>query len=382
MRNNGRYTAAEEAIAMGGGDLFKLTDRHARHKDVDFPGHLHATLYDVHRVEPAVRSLLGSRGVSVHLECRVVDVHKSGPRLIKSVIDEHTNEFSADVFVDATGTSGPMGNCSRFGNGCAMCVQRCPTYGPRVSIAAKAGVHESQATKTPGVFGAMSGSCKIAKESLARSVVGALNRTGMFVAPLPASLISSAKLSIKACQQYALSEYAEHLVLLDTGHAKLMTPFLPLDSLRSISGFQRARYADPYSGGRGNSVRFLALAPRDQFLQVEGMDNLLCAGEKAGTLIGHTEAIVTGTLAGHNAVRKALAMPLVGLSRSTAIGEFIAYTNEKMKSAEGLQQSYTFAGSVFFEHMKSKSLYTPDSLAAKTRVKQAGLDDIFSTRLT
>ncbi len=33
-----------------------------------------------------------------------------------------------------------MGNCLKYGNGCAMCILRCPTFGPRVSISQKAGV--------------------------------------------------------------------------------------------------------------------------------------------------------------------------------------------------------------------------------------------------
>ncbi len=32
MRNNGRYTASEELIAMGGGDLINITDKVSRHK--------------------------------------------------------------------------------------------------------------------------------------------------------------------------------------------------------------------------------------------------------------------------------------------------------------------------------------------------------------
>ena len=35
MRNNGRYTASEELIALGGGDLIKLTDKCARHANID-----------------------------------------------------------------------------------------------------------------------------------------------------------------------------------------------------------------------------------------------------------------------------------------------------------------------------------------------------------
>ncbi|MFO7459442.1 MAG: FAD-dependent oxidoreductase, partial [Desulfatiglandales bacterium] len=45
MRNNGRYTATEELTALGGGDLFDLTDENSLHRDVEFPGHHHASLY-------------------------------------------------------------------------------------------------------------------------------------------------------------------------------------------------------------------------------------------------------------------------------------------------------------------------------------------------
>ena len=36
MRNNGRYTASEELIALGAGDLINLTDLYCTHKDIDF----------------------------------------------------------------------------------------------------------------------------------------------------------------------------------------------------------------------------------------------------------------------------------------------------------------------------------------------------------
>ncbi|MBE6067948.1 MAG: FAD-dependent oxidoreductase [Clostridium lundense] len=42
MRNNGRYTAAEELINLGAGDLINITDRNATHKNITFPGHGHA----------------------------------------------------------------------------------------------------------------------------------------------------------------------------------------------------------------------------------------------------------------------------------------------------------------------------------------------------
>lgn len=42
MRNNGRYTASEELIALGAGDLIKITDRVSTHRDISFPGHKNA----------------------------------------------------------------------------------------------------------------------------------------------------------------------------------------------------------------------------------------------------------------------------------------------------------------------------------------------------
>ena len=36
MRNNGRYTAAEEMLVMGAGELFEVTDSLARHRNIDF----------------------------------------------------------------------------------------------------------------------------------------------------------------------------------------------------------------------------------------------------------------------------------------------------------------------------------------------------------
>lgn len=44
MRNNGRYTASEELIALGAGDLIEICDNSATHKNIDFPGHEQATL--------------------------------------------------------------------------------------------------------------------------------------------------------------------------------------------------------------------------------------------------------------------------------------------------------------------------------------------------
>lgn len=381
MRNNGRFTATEEMIAMGGGELFQATDSVARHKNIEFPGHKHATLYDVALVEPAVKKVLIEAGVQVYTQSRVKDVVAEGNKIL-AVITDDGRKFEGDVFVECTGTAGPQGNCTKYGNGCAMCVYRCPSYGPRVSIAAKMGVKEMMAKKADGTYGAMSGSCKLFKESLSQEIVEKLNSTGVAVISVPEHAKEGAEiLTKKACQQYALKEYVDNVILLDTGHAKLMTPFFPLENLRQIPGFENARYEDPYAGNLGNSMRYLAISPRDNYLKTEDLDNLFCGGEKAGPLVGHTEAICTGTLAGANAVRWAIGKELIQIPTELAVGDAIAYVKEQMKTEEGISKKYTFSGSVYFERMKELGLYTTDVNQIKDRVAKAGMTNVFDQRV-
>ncbi len=379
MRNNGRFTAAEEMIAMGGGDLFRLTDGNSLHGSIEFPGHKHAWLYNVATMEPVVRKYLFDKGVEILLKARISDVEMNDGA-IKAITGKQNDEairLEGDVFIDATGTAGPPANCNKYGNGCAMCILRCPSFGGRVSVTAKAGVKEMIGRKGSQI-GAMSGSCKLMKESLAPEIRNTLNATGVAVVPIPESKRIKGKLAIKACQQYAIPDFEENIVLLDTGHAKLMTPFFPLDALRLIPGFEQARYEDPYAGGNGNSIRYVGMAPRDDSLKVEGVDNLFCAGEKAGLLVGHTEAICTGTLAGYNAARYVQREKPLVLPDSCAVGDAISFVRTQMKTEAGLGLKYTFSGSVFFERMRQAGLYTTDVKEIGDRIGAAGLSDIFS----
>jgi hypothetical protein len=379
MRNNGRFTAAEEIIAMSGGELFLLADQNSLHRNIDFPGHHHASLYNVATMEPLVKRFLLQKGIKIHLTTRIEDLEKEGTR-IKAVTGKCGDEkirFEGDVFLDATGTAGPSANCNKYGNGCVMCIIRCPSFGGRSSLTAKAGVQEMIGRKGNQI-GAMSGSCKLFKESLSKEIVNRLEKNGVAIIPVPPVEQSKGKLSIKACQQYALPEFEENLVLLDTGHAKLMVPFFPLEALRRIPGFENARYEDPYAGGLGNSIRYVGMAPRDDALKVNGIENLFCAGEKAGLLVGHTEAIVTGTLAGYNAVKHIKKEKPLGLPTTLAVGDAIAYVRTQMETEEGLGYKYTFSGSIYFDRMKQKGLYSTDVKKIEKRVDQAGLSGIFS----
>ncbi|MCY6484096.1 FAD-dependent oxidoreductase [Clostridium aestuarii] len=380
MRNNGRYTASEELIALGGGDLINLTDKNSRHKNIDFPGHKHAWLYDVNKIEPEVRKYLKNMGIELKLINRVINVEKEGNK-IKGIYLYDGSYQEADVFVETTGTTGPMGNCLRYGNGCSMCILRCPAFGPRISISKRAGIEDIQGERAEEVYGAFSGSCKLCKESISPEVLKELEEKGVAVLKIPSEDINMDKLKIKVCQQYALKEFAENVVLLDTGHVKLMTSYYPLEKLRKIKGLEYARYLDPYAGGKGNSIRYLAITPRDNGMKVKGLDNLFCAGEKAGLFVGHTEAICTGTLAGHNAVRYAINKPLLELPKKTVIGDIINYANHRLLEEKDKRSRFTFAGSIYFERMQKLGLYTIDKTEIKNRIQKVGLNNIFGEKL-
>lgn len=195
--------------------------------------------------------------------------------------------------------------------------------------------------------------------------------------PLTVEQQQKGKLTLKACQQYALADFEKNIILLNTGHAKLMTPYFPLQDLRDIPGLENARFEDPYSGGMGNSMRYFGMSPRDNALMVEGVNNLFCAGEKAGSLVGHTEAICTGTLAGFNAVKLISGKELLVLPEESVLGYTIDYVRQQMQTPEGLALKFTFSGSVLFERMKQKKMYCTDADAIKERVKKAGLKGIF-----
>lgn len=380
MRNNGRYTATEESICLGAKELFNITDKVSRHVDIDFPGHKHASLYDVTIIEPEVKRLLKEMDINIKLISRATDVIKDNNKITGIILADNTI-VSGDIFIETTGSTGPMGNCLKYGNGCSMCILRCASFGPRVSISCRAGIEDILGQRSDGSYGAFSGSCKLCKNSLSKEIRQKLDNEGMAILSIPEEDIKLDKLKLKVCQQYALKDFAENLILLDTGHAKLMTPFYPLDKLRKINGLENARYIDPYAGSIGNSVRYLSIAPRNNSMKVIGLDNLLCAGEKSGLFVGHTEAIVTGSLAGHNSVRLFLGMPLLKLPRNLASGDIIAYSNEQIQTEEGRKKRFTFSGSLYFERMKELGLYTIDKNIIENKIKKINLYNIYDIKL-
>jgi folate-dependent tRNA-U54 methylase TrmFO/GidA len=120
------------------------------------------------------------------------------------------------------------------------------------------------------------------------------------------------------------------------------------------------------------------MSPRDDYLRVRGVENLFCAGEKAGLLVGHTEALVTGTLAGYNSACRARNEALLALPPSLATGDAIAFVRTQMETEAGLGYKYTFSGSVYFERLKKKGFYSIDRKAIEERVAKAGMIGVFA----
>jgi hypothetical protein len=381
LRNNGRFTAAEEMIAMGAGELFNCMDTTATNgkRNVEMPHHKHGTVYNVFEIEPLVRNAVLNSGAKILFQHRFTDVVMDG-NVIKAVQCANDAVIEADVFVDSTGTTGSEGNCRKYGSGCCCCVLRCPTFGVRVGVAGRAGVRERSVKRPDGKRGAYSGACEVPKECVDPALRKKLEENSSLVIPLPPELINTSKLTIKACQQYASKEYAENLVILDNGYFKLVTPFFPIEKLRHVPGFERARFEDPYSGGVGNSIRYLAIGECDNALQAKGPKNLFLAGEKAGTYVGHTEAICTGTLAGRNAARLAVGQNPVALpAKETALGGAIAIATKTMaEEGEDLDARFTFAGESVFAWMKESGIYSTDPAAVKARIDKAGLTGYFN----
>lgn len=376
MRNNGRFTAAEELINLGAGDFINIMDSIAIHKNMDFPEHKHAWLCDIGKAEPIVRRHLIKSGIKLFFQSRITDVELDGNK-IKSVILSDKSIINGDVFIETTGSTGSMPNCVKYGNGCVMCTLRCPSFGARVSISQKAGVEDLIGERASGIKGAMSGSCEFPRESLSDEILNQLDKKGVVVIPIPKEDIHLEKLEQKVCQQYATLEFGENIILLDTGRIKLMTSHYPIEKLRKIKGLENAVYVDPLAGSNGNSIRYLGAAPRSNSMKVDGIENLFCGGEKSGFFVGHTEAITTGTLAGYNAVQYLKYKPLLELPRELATGDIIAYANDKIKEGK-MSERHTFSGAEYFERMKALGLYTIDKKEIKLRVENLKLTNIFA----
>jgi hypothetical protein len=379
FRIGGQFRAHEEAIAMGGGDIPMAMDSLTMFTEAETHGHHHVHIYDCRKLPEALEKTIRALGVDIRYRSRVSKVQMSGNK-IQAVSLDNGDEFEADACVDATGTAGPMSNCRRYGHGCVSCITRCPTFGGRVSLAAKAGVKEwvgVQGDGSPGVYSAAFALCK---ETLSSEIQRGLEQKGFLALEIPKEIRRSLYEGKESVATEKYPKIAERLNIAYTGWVHVLVSYMTLEELHTFRGFENALYVSPYTGWIGNSIRYMAITPRDNTLKVNGVENLFVAGEKiGGSPNGVTDVSVIGMLAGHNAARKALGMDLLELSRDTAVGDFIAYTGEHQ---EELSIRHSFIFGVYLERMKQTGLYTRDVQQIHKCVEDAGLAGVFSEKLT
>ncbi len=378
MNYNGKLVAAEEAKALGGGEVFEALESIILHR-ANIVDEEHVYIYNTAAVDPTMRQAVKAAGVELRLESRATDVEKEDG-LLKAVLLDNGERIGGDVFIDCTGSFGGLDACTRYGRGCVMCLHRCLIFGNRVSIATKAGAPELSWRRPDGTPGRISPSVTVYKESLTPELRARLEREGAISIPLPKELIDYSKedhfRGIRGRHQI------EHINIVDIGLGGKCVGmgYFTLDDLRSIPGFETVVIEQPMGGGKFNFINHVSMSSRDNWLGVKGFSNLLVAGEKSGPG-GIAEAISTGILAGHNAVRAAAGQEPLILPRSTAIGDFIAFMGEVMETEGGLSQGYSMGHGAYFERMKELGLYSPDAAHIRKRIEDLGLGGILAQRV-
>lgn len=386
---NGRITAYLEMKAMGGEDIFEALRSVMIHPHVNIPSTENGFAYDSTLSEPAVRKVLRGYGVDVKFESRVIKVIQDPKDVIKGVTTSRGDTEYADTFVDTTGTFGTRAQCSTYGPGCVMCVQRCPTFGDRVSIATVAGAPELIRKRTlDGVefVGGTIASVSMYKNTISPTIREKLEKNGWVHVPLPREDIDYRKLDTKASTAFDAKELVEKMILIDIGVvAKAFhLTYFPLEKLRRIPGFENVcieHTQNPITHGRASFVRYLSMAPRENSLRVKGFKNLFCGGEKCGPLHGVCDAIVTGWVSGYEAAKAAFGLEPLVFPTTSLIGDYIAFIGESMSAPGGLEKSYSLGGGPYFERMKKLGLYSRNPAEVEARVKSLGFTNIFAQQL-
>lgn len=380
MNFNGKMVAAEEAKALGGGEIFDALESIIIHRS-GLLGEAHGYVYDTSLGEPTIRRLLKDWGIELLMERMVKDVIVKD-RQITSVLLDQREEVKGAAFIDCTGTSGGLAVCKKYGSGCVMCGSyRCLVFGDRVSLATRAGVKEVPQHRPDGTPGLLSAAISLHKSSLEKKLRSRLENEGAVLVPMPKNLVDYSK--YEKISSVGLREHQEYLNLVNIGPVVkcVKLGFLPLADLRTIPGLGNVQIEDPLGGGKGGFIKMISMAPRDNTLRAPGLVNLFLGGEKCGPIGGINECIVTGVLAGHNAARAAVGAELVELPRTIAIGDYITLTGENMETEQGLKQGWRMGQGIYFQRMKEKGFYSPDPAKAAERIAAAGLSGILGKKV-
>ncbi len=378
---NGNFVANHELRFLGAGELPDAIQSIKLHDNIKYPDATrHVFLFNTGRAEPLIERIIKETpGVEVLLESRAVDVKKEGGRIL-AVKLENGRMVEGDAFVDCTGGRGRISACRKYGKGCVMCTVRCPTFGDAIGIVDKAGGKVYDMRRPDGTRGQVGKAITVFKDTLAPKLKAQLEKEGLLTIPLRRKLVDYSKHDLMS--RFRTKTFINNLIMSDIGpFAKLSgLGFMTQEELRQVPGFENVEVESPRAS-MYNAIMQIAIAVRDSSMRVKGFENLFCGGEKAGH--GSVEgAIMSGTLAGHNAARTAFKLDPLVLPLSIALGDLFAYSTEKAKTVEGRNKSYRMAFGEYWERMQRTGLYTDDVKKIKRRVEEAGMLGVFAKKLS
>lgn len=362
--------------------------------------------FDCIRADSTIRKLLEEMGVTVRVWSRAVDVAKEDNHITGVKLNDG-EWVNGDAFVDCTGYFGTQGKCRKYGGGCVMCWNQCPTFGDRVSVTGKAGAREIS-THEPGEppgSGWSDMALVVYKDSLSPELQKELRETGLIFVKhkgvidwdskkaFPGSWWAkngldretfspldprTSKTGIRDSGYFCLRHYGIYATGAHVGP-------VPLEELRKLEGFENVIVANALGGKNADRMGYDIVLCEDS-LRVPGFNNLFCAGSKAGMAEIQT-GINSGVHAGHNAARALVGKEPVVLPRNIVTGDFIAFVQESFKTEEGLTSNWGVHGGVFLSRIMDNGMYPlnrnnrldEDKIIEK--VEEAGLTGLYEKKL-
>lgn len=233
-----------EIRAMGGGKIFEVMDNCIIHRNIKYPwpkpdGSIN-NIHNAMMLDSELKKCMSDAGIEVMLQSRFVDVvmnqNKIQSVILKSKGKKERSVLDVDAVVDATGGAGGMKFCKEHGYGCVGCILRCPTFGSRVSVAARAGVKEKVGLTLFGKEGTLSSAYSLIKASVAPFVRDEIEKNGYGCFPIPKEMVDYERTQSITASGNIDNGFAENLVVIDNGFAKVMAAgFRPLNELYQLN---------------------------------------------------------------------------------------------------------------------------------------------------
>ncbi len=410
-----RYMCHTEILAMGEHELNDVLDSIAldnmdKYRLSHFPWHAHPSawpmvehswIYDVLRVDPAMRKFLKEKGIEVLYRHRVVDIEKDGDKIVrlKVEVDRHETKYiDGDIFIDACGNAGGQNFCVPYVGGCVMCpFMQCTTFGNRVDISGKAGGTTISMHQEDGTPGVLYNGIYIYKESLSPELRAQLRETHQIFIQFRNVIDweNDARYDHASGGQegsdengmvtdpttsWRMSSDSGHFRLLDRGiYAGGAGPSpMKLEQLRQIPGMENAVIACPVGGMNLFSLMH-EMVVVDLTMKVPQVDNLFACGSKAD-ILGIQEGIANGMLVGYNVNAMLEGRDLITIPRTTVIGDLFAASQDHLLTPGGPIRLLGGHAGDYLVRCKEMGWFPDTEEKAAKRVAEAGLTNIFAAK--